>query len=126
MSQPKKEPNGCGCANIPFSLIIVIFGGGYWWFSQKGNSDISKFLPQSQQLTIPILNPTPIASTIPTSASSKIFNIPSNPQPIASAIPVTAGSRPSNIIPNNQLAIKKKLPQTNWQKKVIYMNFIQN
>lgn len=119
MSQPKKEPNGCGCANIPFSLIIVIFGGGYWWFSQKGNSDISKFLPQSQQLTIPILNPTPIASTIPTSASSKIFNIPSNPQPIASAIPVTAGSSPSNIIPNNQLAIKKKLPQTNWQKKVI-------
>jgi uncharacterized lipoprotein YddW (UPF0748 family) len=119
MSQPKKEPNGCGCANIPFSLIIVIFGGGYWWFSQKGNSDISKFLPQSQQLTIPILNPTPIASTIPTSASSKIFNIPSNPQPIASAIPVTAGSSPSNIIPNNQLAIKKNLPQTNWQKKVI-------
>jgi len=119
MSQPKKEPHGCGCANIPFSLIIVIFGGGYWWFSQKGNSDISKFLPQSQQLTIPILNPTPIASTIPTSASSKIFNIPSNPQPIASAIPVTAGSSPSNIIPNNQLAIKKNLPQTNWQKKVI-------
>ena len=119
MSQPKKEPNGCGCANIPFSLIIVIFGGGYWWFSQKGNSDISKFLPQSQQLTIPILNPTPIASTIPTSASSKIFNIPSNPQPIASAIPVPAGSSPSNIIPNNQLAIKKNLPQTNWQKKVI-------
>lgn len=119
MSQPKKEPNGCGCANIPFSLIIVIFGGGYWWFSQKGNSDISKFLPQSQQLTIPILNPTPIASTIPTSASSKIFNIPSNPQPITSAIPVTAGSSPSNIIPNNQLAIKKNLPQTNWQKKVI-------
>ena len=119
MSQPKKEPNGCGCANIPFSLIIVIFGGGYWWFSQKGNLDMSKFLPQSQQLTIPILNPTPIASTIPTSASSKIFNIPSNPQPIASAIPVPAGSSPGNIIPNNQLAIKKKLPQTNWQKKVI-------
>lgn len=119
MSQPKKEPNGCGCANIPFSLIIVIFGGGYWWFSQKGNLNISKFLPQSQQLTIPILNPTPIASTIPTSASSKIFNIPSNPQPIASAIPVPAGSSPSNIIPNNQLAIKKNLPQTNWQKKVI-------
>lgn len=119
MSQPKKEPNGCGCANIPFSLIIVIFGGGYWWFSQKGNLDMSKFLPQSQQLTIPILNPTPIASTIPTSASSKIFNIPSNPQPIASAIPVPAGSSPGNIIPNNQLAIKKNLPQTNWQKKVI-------
>jgi uncharacterized lipoprotein YddW (UPF0748 family) len=119
MSQPKKEPNGCGCANIPFSLIIVIFGGGYWWFSQKGNLDISKFLPQIQQLTIPILNPTPIASTIPTSSSSKIFNIPSDPQPIASAIPVPTGSSPSNIIPNNQLAIKKKLPQTTWQKKVI-------
>jgi len=68
MSQQKKEPNGCGCANIPFSLVIVIFGGGYWWLSQKGNLDISKFLPQMQQIAIPILNPTPVASLIPTSS----------------------------------------------------------
>ncbi|MEA5617280.1 family 10 glycosylhydrolase [Cronbergia sp. UHCC 0137] len=104
MSQRKKESNGCGCANIPFSLVIVIFGGGYWWFSQKGNLDIGKFLPQIQQIAIPILNPTQVASLIPTASVLS----------------------PVNIAPNHkQAAIKKIIPQkislppTHWEKKVI-------
>jgi uncharacterized lipoprotein YddW (UPF0748 family) len=109
MSQRKKEPNGC--ANIPFSLVIVIFGGGYWWFSQPGNLDISKFLPQIQQLNISIFNRTPIASTIPNSSSSKIVNIPS--QPIVSKIPISAISK------NQQVISKTIIPKTPWQKKVI-------
>jgi len=113
MSQQKKEPNGCGCANIPFSLVIVIFGGGYWWFSQPGNLDISKFLPQIQQLNIPIFNPPPIASTIPNSSSSKIVNIPSHSQPIVSKIPTSAISK------NQQVISKTIIPQTPWEKKVI-------
>ena len=114
MSQQKKSPNGCGCANIPFSLVIVIFGGGYWWFSQPGNLDISKFLPQIQQLNIPIFNPTPIAATIPISSASKIVNIPSRPQPI----PIPALSNP-NISKNQQVISKTIIPKTPWQKKVI-------
>ena len=104
MSQQKKEPNGCGCANIPFSLVIVIFGGGYWWFSQKGNLDIGKFSPQIQQIAMPIFNPTPVASLISTASVLS----------------------PVNIAPNQkQAAIKKIIPQkislppTPWEKKVI-------
>jgi uncharacterized lipoprotein YddW (UPF0748 family) len=104
MSQQKKEPNGCGCANIPFSLVIVIFGGGYWWLSQKGNLDISKFLPQMQQIAIPILNPTPVASLIPTSSPLKPVNISPNQKQAAI----------KKIIPK-----KIPLPPTPWEKKVI-------
>ncbi len=114
MSQQKKEPNGCGCANVPFSLVIVIFAGGYWWFSQPGNLNISKFLPQIQSMTIPILNPTPIASTSPTSSTSKIVNIPSRPQPIS----IPALSNP-DISKNQQVISKTIIPKTPWQKKVI-------
>ena len=114
MSQQNKEPNGCGCANIPFSLVIVIFGGGYWWFSQPGNLDISKFLPQIQQLNSPIFNPTPIASISPTSSASKIVNIPFRPQPI----PIPALSN-SDISKNQQVISKTSIPKTPWQKKVI-------
>ncbi len=63
MSRQNKEPNGCGCSNIPISIILAILGGGYWWFSQKGNLDISNFFPKNEQITFPILNPTPTAST---------------------------------------------------------------
>jgi uncharacterized lipoprotein YddW (UPF0748 family) len=107
MSQQKKEPNGCGCANIPFSLIIVIFGGGYWWFSQKGNLDINKFLPQMEQMTIPILNPTPVASVTPPSSPSKSVNISPNNQP----------AKIKTIIPPKTEILRN--PANPWEKKVI-------
>jgi len=88
MSRQKKEPNGCGCSNIPISIILAILGGGYWWFSQKGNLDISKLFPKNQQISFPILNPTPTAS--------------------------------SNFTPNNKpTSLKRIIPQTPWEKKVI-------
>ncbi len=112
MSSQKKQPNGCGCLNIPISLIIVIFGGGYWWFSQKSNLDISKFLPKNQQINIPFLNP------IPTATSTINPNIYLTPTPSLSS--------PSNLTPNNKQPFPKTrtpqttaLPQTPWEKKVI-------
>jgi uncharacterized lipoprotein YddW (UPF0748 family) len=112
MSSQKKQPNGCGCLNIPISLILVIFGGGYWWFSQKSNLDISKFLPKNQQINIPILNP------IPTATSTVNPNISLTPTPSLSS--------PSNLTPNNKQPFPKTrtpqttaLPQTPWEKKVI-------
>ncbi|MTJ10520.1 glycoside hydrolase family 10 protein, partial [Anabaena sp. UHCC 0204] len=123
MPPKAKEPKGCGCANIPFSLIIVILGSGYWWFSQKGNLDISKILSQIQQMTIPILNPTPVNSPIPTastSISATIF------PPVNSPIPTASISSTTNISPSpTPVAIKtiapKKtsLPLNPWEKKVI-------
>ncbi|BAZ22236.1 hypothetical protein NIES4073_31180 [Kalymmatonema gypsitolerans NIES-4073] len=112
MSSQKKQPNGCGCLNIPISLILVIFGGGYWWFSQKSNLDISKFLPKNQQKNIPFLNP------IPTPTSTVNPNIYLTPTPSLSS--------PSNLTPNNKQPFPKTrtpqttaLPQTPWEKKVI-------
>ncbi len=112
MSSQKKQPNGCGCLNIPISLILVIFGGGYWWFSQKSNLDISKFLPKNQQRNIPFLNP------IPTATSTVNPNIYLTPTPSLSS--------PSNLTPNNKQPFPKTrtpqttaLPQTPWEKKVI-------
>ena len=112
MSSQKKQPNGCGCLNIPISLILVIFGGGYWWFSQKSNLDISKFLAKIQQKNIPFLNP------IPTPTSTVNPNIYLTPTPSLSS--------PSNLTPNNKQTFPKTrtpqttaLPQTPWEKKVI-------
>ena len=112
MSSQKKQPNGCGCLNIPISLILVIFGGGYWWFSQKSNLDISKFLAKIQQKNIPFLNP------IPTPTSTVNPNIYLTPTPSLSS--------PSNLTPNKKQPFPKTripqttaLPQTPWEKKVI-------
>ncbi|MFN6565505.1 MAG: family 10 glycosylhydrolase [Nostoc sp. ChiSLP01] len=111
MPQKKKEPNGCGCLNIPFSVIIAVLGGGYWWFSQKGNLDISKFLPKNERITIPSLTPAPTASTIPI--------------PTASPTPASTLSTPNLPVKNKETTGKKipnqktSLPLTPWEKKVI-------
>ncbi len=104
MSPQEKKPSGCGCANIPFSLILVILGGGYWWFSQKGNLDISNLLPKNLPITIPILNSTPT-----TAATPPLFL-----------------SNNGNLAPNNQESSPKtittekiSLSPTPWEKKVI-------
>jgi uncharacterized lipoprotein YddW (UPF0748 family) len=127
MPQQKKEPKGCGYANIPFSVIIVILGAGYWWFSQKENQDISKFLPKNQQINIPILNSTPIptptnfstfASTpspIPTPTPSTNF---STSTPTVLTTPTPSLSSNTNLN-NKQTSLTPLTPQTPWDKKVI-------
>ncbi len=104
MSRQKKKPNGCGCSNIPISIIIAILAGSYWLFSQKENINISKLVPKIQEITIPSLNPTPTDSSTPSPSMS------SN----------------SNLTPNNKQASlktitpqKTPLTQTPWGKKVI-------
>ncbi|MEH2195498.1 MAG: family 10 glycosylhydrolase [Nostoc sp.] len=112
MPSQKKEPTGCGCSNIPISIILIILGGGYWWFSQRGYLEISKFLDNSKKINIHIFNPaitssptiTPTASIAP-SASVKITPL---------------------LAPNNNKTLEKvilkekiQLPQTSWEKKVI-------
>ncbi|WP_414570410.1 family 10 glycosylhydrolase [Nostoc sp. CCY 9925] len=112
MPQQNKEPNGCGCLNIPFSVIIAVLGSAYWWFSQKGNLDISKFLPKNERVTIPILSPTPTTSTISI--------------PTASSTPTSTLSIPLNLAVKNKETTgktievqKTPLPPTPWEKKVI-------
>lgn len=112
MSQQKKKPNRSGCANIPISLILLILGGGWWWFSQKSNQEIiTKLLPQSQTVALPILNSNPnpnspliTAPVVPKASNSPNSNLPTNKK---------IASLPRNPSPKNPL------PQTPWEKKAI-------
>ncbi|MEH2241072.1 family 10 glycosylhydrolase [Nostoc sp.] len=111
MSDQKKEPIGCGCSNIPISIILIILGGGYWWFSQKGYLEISKFLDNSNKISIHISQPaTSGYSTIsPTPSATPLASLPSTP----------------SLAPNN-ITLQKRIPEEKpplshpgWEKKVI-------
>ncbi|AUT03439.1 hypothetical protein CLI64_25185 [Nostoc sp. CENA543] len=105
MPKHNKQPSGCGCSNIPISLIVLILGGGYWWLSQKSNLDFSKFLPKNPQANIPVLNSPTSAIANPSPQTS----LPTSPSPS-----VTISSTPQK-----QLPITKTLPPTPWEKKAI-------
>jgi uncharacterized lipoprotein YddW (UPF0748 family) len=96
---PKKENDGCGCASVPISLILVLLGVGYWGFRHLDNLGISKFLSNliptlSQRL--PIAN-SPLEQVSPTKTPT------TNPQVLP--LPVTPKKLPST--------------QTPWEKKEI-------
>lgn len=113
MPPKKQEPTGCGCANIPLSVIVIILGGGYWLFSQRDNIDVGYLWAKGQEVVSPLLNQqsnqTPIATA--THTPSLI------PTPATPAL---------SINPNNQPDVIKKTvpPKTStsanpWEKKVI-------
>jgi uncharacterized lipoprotein YddW (UPF0748 family) len=89
-----KEPKGCGCSNIPFTVILALLGAGYWLFSQRNNFGISKFLPDSLQTNILFVNP---------AKTPALLNTP-NLAP--------------NLTPHHQQALVQ-LHQSSWEKKVI-------
>ncbi|MBW4602813.1 MAG: family 10 glycosylhydrolase [Calothrix sp. FI2-JRJ7] len=105
----RKKESGCGCGSIPISVIIAALGGGYWWFIHLGNFNISKFLPNNQQITAPTLPKAPIVNDTVTT-----------PQPLA---PIVANSTPTSTpqAKPSPEATQKALssPQTPWDKKVI-------
>ncbi|MUG96296.1 family 10 glycosylhydrolase [Scytonema sp. UIC 10036] len=120
MSRQKKEPSGCGCSNIPISIIIAILGGGYWWFSQPGHLDISRLLPENLPITIPFVSSTPTATLTPSPTTS------STPTATTSSTPTPSFSSTSNSASNDRLASPETTPpqttplsQTPWEKKVI-------
>lgn len=101
----KKENSGCGCASIPFSVILVMLGVGYWGFHQLDSLDISKFLPNNQQ---PVTtNPTPAPSQ----------RVPVANYPLPQVTPTQTALKPT---PQTPLAVKpKKSLPTPWEKKAI-------
>ncbi|MEP0751761.1 family 10 glycosylhydrolase [Trichocoleus sp. Lan] len=133
---PKKENNGCGCASIPFSLIIVLFGVGYWGFRQLDRLDISQFLPNNQQNnqqpTTPILTPapsqgvtvvkSPLPQAIPTGTPTtkpQVIPLPVTNSPLPQATPAgTPTTKPQvsalPVTPKNSPS-----PQNPWEKKKI-------
>lgn len=112
MPSQKKEPSGCGCSNIPISIILIILGGGYWWFSQRGYLEISKFLDNSKKINIHIFNPaiTSSPTITPTASIAPSVSVKITP---------TSSSNNNKNFPKVILKEKIKLPQTPWEKKVI-------
>lgn len=119
---PKKENAGCGCASIPFSLIIVLLGLGYWGFTHldnlniskllPNNLDISKFLPNNQQNSQQPISPnlTP-APKLPVPVASS----PLERRAIPTAVPTSnPQATPLPVIPK-----KSPSPQTPWEQKEI-------
>jgi uncharacterized lipoprotein YddW (UPF0748 family) len=97
-----KQNKGCGCSNIPFSLIIAIAGGSYWWLINQGHlQDLHKFLPNKIEITKPIAKPSPSAISV---------ELPT---------PITTPSQPVTVVksPTPTPSIAKK--PTLWDKKVI-------
>lgn len=112
---PKKENDGCGCASIPISLILVLLGVGYWGFTHLQRLNISQFLPNNQQIntsnnqqqTSPDLAPVPMQRVA--AAKSLVEQL------IPTGTPTT---KPP--VPASPVTLKKSLsPQTSWEKKEI-------
>ena len=112
---PKKENAGCGCASIPFSLIIVLLGISYWGFTHLDKlnigkflpDNISKFLPNNQQPTPPNLTPAP-TQPVP------VANSPQEP-----VIPAGTPTTNPQVPPLPTTPKKSPSPQTPWEKKEI-------
>ncbi len=115
-----KKASGCGCSSVPISLIILILGGGYWWFIHLGHLNISKLLPNKQETTAPQTPTVPeangkIANSLPTEA------IPTGIPTTAAATPIPVTPQKSPLYPNSSptVANSSPSPQTPWDKKAI-------
>ena len=123
------EPNqnrGCGCANIPISVILLFVGGGFWWFRKNGlpeidvnriNSLLAKI--PGIEITIPVAKsppPPPTPATPPTPTPT----LP--PVSISSSPPTTPEARKNTpqtaIEPQKQPTETKPLPN-DWEQKNI-------
>jgi uncharacterized lipoprotein YddW (UPF0748 family) len=108
---PKKENDGCGCASIPISLILVLLAVGYWGFTRLDALNISQFLPNTQQNN---QQPTPPNLTPAPTQRVPVVNSPVEPV-IPTATPTTNSPiSPSPVTPN-----KSVVPPTSWEKKEI-------
>ncbi len=139
MSNNKNENSGCGCANIPISLILLVLGGGYWWLNHQGGfALISKLpqnlpiaIPQNLPITIPGINsttsepepsdptkpPVTTAPSLPNSSIVKPNDKPASPTPITAQKPqkpqtpiVKPNDKPASPTPIT--AQKPQKPQT--------------
>jgi uncharacterized lipoprotein YddW (UPF0748 family) len=104
---PKKENDGCGCASVPISLILVLLGVGYWGFTHLDRLNISKFLPNNEQPSPPNLTPAP-RERVPVANAS--------PPPV---IPTATPTTNPPVSPSPVTASKSPSPQTPWEKKEI-------
>jgi hypothetical protein len=141
MPRQKKEPSGCGCASIPFSVILLFLGGSYFLFTQREHLisrfipedsrenialEISRFIPEDLQQKIPFLNASDpgdeVTQNLP-DATPTPEPTPQQPQlpaaPISNPSPPTptAEIKPPSNLPENPPT--PSTPQSPWEKKAI-------
>jgi Glycosyl hydrolase-like 10 len=124
-----KKPQGCGCSSIPFSLILAILGGGYWWLIYQGNfSKISKFFPNLPLANLPLIGQSqPVTPAIPSATNSILPSTPTNKMAIEDrkvsapiSKPTTAAQALIQPPKSPQSIVSKPVqPKTDWDKKVI-------
>jgi uncharacterized lipoprotein YddW (UPF0748 family) len=100
-----KKKSGWGLGDIPISLLLLMFGGGYWWFIHLGN--LNKLWSQGLAMLPRNLIPTLISPSLPPIARS-------TPSRIASPSVKQTSPRPS--LPSPKL-IDSPQPLTAWEKK---------
>ena len=106
----KKDKAG-GCSQIPFSFILLIIGGGYWWLIAQGNiSKVSQLFPN-----LPFLNQPDRSSASPPRKPA------SRPIPTSSSTPSISNQPPGISQPSlpSPVTTLKTQSQTAWDKKVI-------
>ncbi len=110
----KKENQGCGCASVPISLILVLLGVGYWGFrhlDHLAHLDISFLLPNNQQNN---QQPTP-----PNLAPAPTQQVPIANSPLEPVIPTKTPATKPAVPPSSVTLTKSPSPQTPWEKKAI-------
>lgn len=123
---------GCGCANIPISLILLFFGGGGWYLYKYGLPDVdvyqvNKILAKIPgiEIKIPVSNPpTPAVIPTPTPALPAV-SISSSPKLDKTSKKISP--KPTNQIAkdfhtleaNDILRESNSLPKNDWEKKKI-------
>lgn len=121
MSRSKKEASGCGCASIPFSVIFLIAGGGYWLFTQRENLELSRFIPSDLQNQIPFLNTSAPENSIPTVTPTAPAENPTSqlPQTLPNNPPANPRANSGNNPGKNTGSNPSSSPQTPWETKEI-------
>jgi uncharacterized lipoprotein YddW (UPF0748 family) len=134
MPRQNNKNSGCGCASIPFSVILLFLVGGYLAFNQREYLnlgrflpddwqekiivEISQFLPEDLQQKVPFLN----AASPPDEVNPNLS--PTTPQPSLSSTPVAnPAPQTSKVDPQANLpesaTIRTITPQTPWEEKAI-------
>jgi hypothetical protein len=133
MPRQQKEPSGCGCASIPFSVILLILGGGYFLFTQREYlitrfipedvrenipGEISRFIPEDLQQNIPFLNASDSADAEEVSQNLPEATPTPEPTPQPSQLPAAPISNPSPPAPTAEIQ-PPATPQSPWEQKAI-------
>ena len=120
---PKKENDGCGCASVPFSLILVLLGVGYWGFTHLDKLNIGKFLPENISKILPanqqLATPNNQQSTPPNLTPALTQRVPVANSPLEPVIPTETPTTNSQVSPLPVTPSKSPSPQTAWEKKEI-------